>query len=268
MRNKYLLSFFGKWGNDKIFMPGWAFNQYIAGISLAYYKQLSDKPREYTYRLSVGTGFEVNKPYESDLPEGDTRQSGRSLYLNLSGDPARLIFEDYKHLYLEIEMLATFADFKPKDYGYTDTTDFYTLRNYFTVSIKQLNIVNLFDFGTLEAAIGYSNYDISLMRVIPKHRELTDLSSGMPDYKKLDNHIFGQIGIYRTGGLIQHHVTSTFGYNTSRKIFSVGLNLNFMLSNTFGFDIRYVNSNSTENRNTPWLSDSYLVFSPIFRINY
>ena len=71
----------------------------------------------------------------------------------------------------------------------------------------------------------------------------------------------------KNGDVIQHKIDLFFGYNPESYGY-YGFAISVMLSNTFGFDIKMSNSFGLTNVNYLWRMDSYLVFSPIIRINY
>ncbi len=267
-RNKYLISAFGKWGNDKIFLPGWFFNDYVLGARLAYYKQLSDNISDYTYSIWAGTGFETGKPFIMDLPNKDLRASGKSVYFKFSGDPARVIFDNFDKLYFDFELMMTINEFKASEFGSVPLYDFYAIKNYFTFSVRKKEILNLFDFGDLELGFGYSTHDIYHYQVNPPAPDLRDLNDAAAPESPYDHHVMFDLGVSRTGGLLQHDITVTYGYNLTRDINYLGAKAKVMLDDTFGFDARVYYATRLDKNLMPWRTDTYFVFSPVIRINY
>lgn len=267
-RNKYLVSAFGKWGNDRIYLPGWFFSEFAIGGKLSYYKQLGDDESDYTYAISLGTVVSTSKPYKNDLPVKPLKSSGRSVYFKFSGDPARVIFDNFRQLYFDFEMMLTLNEYKNSEFGTMGPLDFYSVRNYYVFSVKKKNILNLFDFGNLEAGAGYSAHNIFHYEIIPGNVNLVDLNDAAAPESPFDHHIFADIGVSKSGGLLQHEIELSYGYNLVRDINYIGIKAKIMLSETFGFDVRYYSAVNTDKTAMPWRTDSYFVFSPVLRINY
>ena len=87
-------------------------------------------------------------------------------------------------------------------------------------------------------------------------------------FDKYTHYPFIEFGVEKIGGLVQHHITTIIGYDFYKKMGYAGVKAKIMVSDILGFDIRYFNSINFQNYNKNWRSDSYLVFSPVLRINY
>lgn len=267
-RNKYTLGFFGKWGADQVFLPGWSSMEYIVGSELSYYKAIASNPDKYSYRVNVGISFPSTIPFVSELPATPLMVSGQAVYFKISGDPLKLFGEDIGDFTVNYEVKYTATTFTPKDLGNTKQIDFFTNRAYFILEGRLKNLYNLGDFGNVEAAVGMSSMDINKFRSVPGSSKTTDLESNKSIIEKLDYMLFVDGGIARTGGLIQHRFHLTLGYSTAGYAV-VGIKSQTMLSGNFGFDIRVMSALGQDKKSFPtWRKDAYIVFSPILRINY
>ncbi|MCF8392945.1 MAG: hypothetical protein K9H06_03510, partial [Melioribacteraceae bacterium] len=237
-RNKYLLSFFGQWGNDKFFLPGWFAPEMYTGLNLTFYDYLTSDPRKYTYSVSVGTGLTTGHTFTSDLPPGRIDKSADNLYAKLSGDIGKFIFDDFEDLYLDIEVCMTYSDYRVADINPVRKYEFYAIRDFFTISATKRNLFNLYDLGMFEAGLGIATHSVHHFEVDPAQTKLTQLDN--KDYMDRFNHfVVASAGINRTGGLIQHNLTTMLGYDVTNGIGYVGANLEVMLSDTFGMMMKF-----------------------------
>lgn len=268
-RNKYLLSLFGMWGNDRIFIPGWYSKEYVAGLKLTYYNTISQNPKNFTYSVSVGASLPSGRPFVGDKTYKPLFISGKSLYFNIIGDPLKFVFDDFEDFQVMLEVKYTMDDYAKKDYGITDSLDFYSNRTYFNIEAKKRNLFNLFDFGQFEIGLGVSNPDINWYRITKRNAKVIDLEAGKKEWTdKFNHHVYLDLGAVRTGGLIQHSTNFIISHNLKDGGY-FGLKTQVMLSENFGFDVRIFSMYGTEKKKmAPWREDSYLVFSPIIRINY
>ena len=260
-QNKYLLSFFGDWGNDNIHFPGWSLQQYFIGSQLTYYSKLPPDPRNYNYSIKFGTGIQTSVPYQTTVPEIPLLQSGMNFYTKLSAS----VFS--KNFFVELEGMATLTDYKISDYKFTEPAKFNSIRNFYSFDLRAIKLANLSDFGELELKAGISTHDFNEYEYNPANGGIVDLIPQKDFMKRFNHFINTSIGVMKNGGIVQHKVDVFFGFNPEKYGY-YGININMMLSNTFGFDIRMSNSFGLTNVNYPWRMESYLVFSPIFRINY
>lgn len=270
-RNKYLLSFFGKWGDDHIMQPGWYANEYIAGSKVTFFSNVSNNQQNYTYSVSLGTNFPASKPYKGTVPAKPLFVSGQALYVKISGDVMKYIDESLTDFDLSVESKYTFVDNKKAlDYGkYLTKFDFYSNKTYFIIELKKRNLFNLFDFGQFEIGGGIGAPDIHHLQYDPASAKITDLDGTKTLFNKFSHFAFVDFGVSRTGGLIQHNLNTLIGYNIQDGFGYFGVKIKVMLSDTFGMDIRYFNTYGVDKKKyAPWRYDSFLVFSPILRINY
>jgi len=269
VRNKYLLSLFGQWGFDKVFLPGWFAPEYVGGLSLTYYDALGGDPSKYTYKLSVGTGVNVSKPFISDLPTLPLYKSGSSAYFKISGDMLKHITEELENFYFEIEGFITYSDYKYKEYGiFSANRDFVAVKNYFNVGIEYREITNMFDFGQLYAGMGISSHDLHKLRIDQATKSVVDLET-IDDFDKFKHFVNFNVGIVNDGGLIQHDIKVLGGYNVIDGWGYYGAAVKAMVSSTFGFEVKVMNNFGigTKTYDARWRGD-YIVFSPILKINY
>lgn len=260
-QNKYLISLFGDWGNENIHFPGWSFQQYLLGLQLTYYKKLPPDPRNYSYLFKIGTGIQTTVPYQTAVPEIPLLISGKNFYTKLS----TTIFN--KNMFVDLEGFMTISDYAISDYEFSHPTRYNSIRNFYSLNLRAIKIMNLADFGELEMSFGVATHDFNEYKYAPASGGIVDLIPYKTFMHRFNHFINSTIGLSKMGGLIQHKITLLFGYNPESYGY-YGFSINFMISDTFGFDIRMRNSFGLENVNYPWRMDSYLVFSPIFRINY
>ncbi len=260
-QNKYLLSFFGDWGNDNIHFPGWSLQQYFLGIQLTYYSKLPPDPRNYSYYFKFGTSLQTGVPYETTVPVNPFLKSGTNLYTKLSAS----VFS--KNFFVDMEGMVTLTDYAVSDFEFTSPTEYYSVRNFYSFGIRAIKMANLADFGDLEFSLGIATHDLNNYEYDPAKGGIVDLIPQKDFMDRFNHFINGSIGVTKMGGLVQHKIDLFVGYNPENYGY-YGFSLNMMLSDTFGFDIRMSNAFGMDNVKYPWRMDSYLVFSPVFRINY
>jgi len=270
-RNKYLLSIFGKWGDDHTMQPGWYANEYIVGSKVTYFSNISNNQQNYTYSISLGTNMPASKPFVGTAPLKPLYVSGKALYVKISGDFLKYIDESLTDFDLSIESKYTFVDnLKTLDYGKKTTKfDFYSNKTYFVLEVMKRNLFNLFDFGDFELGGGIGAPDIHHLQYDPAVTKIKDLDGTKTLFSKFSHFAFVDFGVARNGGLVQHHLNTMIGYNVQGGFGYFGVKMKVMLSDTFGMDIRYFNTYGVDKKKyDPWRYDSFLVFSPILRINY
>ena len=270
-RNKYLLSFFGKWGEDRIMQPGWYANEYIVGSKVTFFNNISNNPQNYAYSVSLGTNMPASTPFKGTAPAKPLYVSGKALYIKISGDVMKYIDESLTDFDLSVETKYTFVDnLKTLDYGKKLAKfDFYSNKTYFVMELKKRNLFDLFDFGQFELGGGIGSPDIHHFQYDPAVKKITDLDGKKSWTDKFSHFAFVDFGISRTGGLIQHNLNTLIGYNVADGFGYFGVKMKVMLSDTFGMDVRYFTTYGVDKKKyAPWRYDSFLVFSPILRINY
>ncbi len=262
-RNKYLVSLFGDWGNDAIHYPGWTMQQLFVGGKLTYYNNLPPTPRYYSYALKFGTGLPTNTPYVTAVPKTPFLQSGNSAYGGLS------VAFLHNKIYVDLDGMMTFTDYSLSDYDYDfgqNPVDFFSLRNFFSLTVRALDLYNLSDFGDLNVSLGVATHDINKYQYNPG-QGIVDKEPKKEFFDRFNHFVNASVGITKEGGLIQHNIEFFVGYSPDSYGY-FGIKLQVMLSNTFGLDVRMHNSFGLDTDKYPWRMDSYLVFSPIIRINY
>ena len=267
-RNKYLLSFFGKWGQDYILLPGWFSSDYIVGSKLNFRDVLSQDPNSYMYEIAVGLALPAGKPYTSVLPKRSLMRSGESIYFKISGQPLKYLNVDFDKFFINLEGLITVTDYTRKEFKPKSVYEFTSIRDYLVFKINKKDLFNLFDFGQFEMALGVSTHSIFNYKVDPKVSNLIDLQPTVGWTDKFSHILFTEMGIEKRGGLMQYSLSAIFGQNIVDKYNYVGVNAKAMLSDTFGFEMKYYTSLQLDKLKIPYRADTYFVFSPIFRINY
>lgn len=267
-RNKYLLSLFGKWGEDYIFLPGWFSSDYILGAKLNFRDVLTQDPNNYMYELAVGIAVPAGKPFTSVLPSKSILRSGESIYFKISGQPLKYMNVDFDKFFVNLEGMFTVTDFNRSDFKPKAVFEFTSIRDYLVFKLNKKDLFNLFDFGQFEFALGVSTHSIFNYIVDPASANLIDTSPKTDWTNKFSHFVFSEIGIEKRGGLMQYSLSALFGQNIVDDYNYVGVNARAMLSDTFGVEMKYYTALKFDKIKYPYRSDTYFVFSPIFRINY
>ncbi len=266
-RNKYLMSFFGKWGLSRIFLPGWYFPEYIAGARLTYFDALGDNENNYNYSIAAGLGLTATTPFESEVPKVPLYKSGQSFYFKISGDMFKSFTDDMEGLFLDLEGFVTIDEYSRKDIGLKRNTEFYSIRNAFSVHVVYKNLFNFFDFGNFKVGGGFASHDINKYRLRTTAAKLLDISENTDQFDRFEHLLLFDFGIENKGGLIQHDLTVDFGFNPIGGYGFMGVKMNAMLSSSFGVDVKFYDSFGLEG-DYLWRTAPMIVFSPVLRINY
>lgn len=269
-RNKYLVSLFGQWGNERIGLPGWYHPDYVMGFKVAYEDSLVNNKEVISYTGMVGVGIPAQQP---DLGI-DTGFGGRKLihtatpfFLKFVGKPFGPVWSGIADWELQSTFLFSIGVNKAADFNYTDTTKFYSTRNYIDIFFKKNDITRLSDFGTLSAGFGFSAFDTKLYEFIPNATNLAVLQG--PDKNGFKFALNTEATLANEGSVLSHNFTLQLNYNFSEKLVLFGVKFSALISNTVGFDLRIVSPILAGAKTLPaYRSDTYLVFSPIIRINY
>ncbi len=265
-RNKYLVSLIGKWGDNRIFLPGWYSPQYTVAFQLAYHKILSSDPRDYTYKVALGTSIESGKPYIKDMPKQPLFKSADDIYFKISGNLSEYIFPSFPKVYMNLEGQLSYNDYKNNVFGFAKTTQFFSIRDYFELNFVKRDLVNVFDLGMLQAGLGVSTFSTYHYEVDPTKTKLLDLDKKTA-FDKFTHFFNVDVGLSKRGGLLQHETNLTVSYGSEGYGY-VGVDVNFMINDTFGFIAGFYSGFSLNQTKFPYKTDKYLVFSPVIRINY
>ncbi|MCF8240049.1 MAG: hypothetical protein K9J16_01580 [Melioribacteraceae bacterium] len=265
-KNKYLISFVGKWGNDNIVLPGWYYPNFIVGAKVTYIDYLiNNKPHD-TYSATVGIGLDARQPtFQYDEDEFGKRlfSSGSNLYFKLTGNPLTFINPTWRDYDFNLEGAFALTEFNTDNFNLGYISKFYSTRNYVTLNGKYKNITNLMGLGWVDAGVGLAMHDVYNYLFDPRSVTLDQLNSGF----KFGVNLEGSLNNYT--GLLQHNVGVQVNYNFSESYGYLGLKTHFMLSNSIGFDFKIFGSFTTSSEPLPFYRlESYLVFSPVIRINY
>ena len=262
-QDKYLLSIFEQWGSDEIYFPGWTMQQYFVGGQLTHYKKLPSDQRNYTYNIGIGTGIEKTGGIFDFTAPNPLLKSGDNILLRLSSS----IFE--KDLFLDFEGMVTMNDYEKDHYDFDSVANFYSIRNYFSLKFRSIKMFNVGDLGQFEASLGVSTYDMNQYQYRPDQDEIIDLIQYKDFLKRFNNLVNLEFGVSKIGGLLQHELHLMVGISPDQYGF-YGAKIKFMISDTFGIDVRFAKSFGLETAKyyQPWRDDAYIVFSPVLRINY
>jgi len=193
--------------------------------------------------------------------------SGTNLYFKAQGNPLRLFWDDMLDIEVTLQGLLSLTQYKTKDFKINYLTQFYSQRNYMAFFIRKKELLNFSEVGALGVGLGISSYDIYHFLLDPDQIKLTDLETN--NKGKFKNNLLAEVFISGEGGLLAHNISTLFSYDITESYGFLGFKMFFMLNNTIGFDFRYFTSYRFSTKPLPFYrSNSYLVFSPVIRINY
>lgn len=266
IQNKYLLSFFGKWGNDNLMIPGWFASDYIGGLKLTYKKDILK--RNSIYSLAIGTNFKSGDPFPNIMPSKPIFFSGRSIYFDFWGNLK-------KDLNLNIEGKFRIQEYTRQKYHYISQRHrvFYTVKNYMVLNLEINKLTSIplpggATFGTLNATVGFSFFDLEHLQFIPTEINIIHLDNVDENiFKRIQKNFNIDFSIKSPEGFFKYQINPLFiNYNLGNKYGYLGIKLKALLNDTFGIDVRFFRKFSG---NIPaWRNNYYIVFSPILRINY
>ncbi len=266
-RNKYLVAFWGKWGIEEVYYPGWTLPQYFFGAELTYYKVLPDDPQDYTYKVAIGTSTTSAETYVSALPKVKLMKSANDINFKINGDLLSFVSPKLKGYYIDLSGSFAYQYYKGNDLNLPDTTSFYSVRDYFNFSVTKRKIFNLFHLGEFMAGGGISTFSIRHLKYIPGRHDLIYLDN-LDFFNSFSHFVNLKFGVERYGGLVQHHLIFNVGYNVTDGYGVAGVDVQAMLNDTFGFRIIYNTFLGIDLNKVPYRTDSQIVFSPIIKINY
>ncbi len=266
-RNKYLVSYMGRWGNDYILIPGWYYPNYVAGIKITYIDYLINSEPYRTYSFEAGIGFTAHQPeFEfSPLSGGKLYSTGSNLYFKFEGNPLNIFMDNVNNYYFELFTSFAVTQYPAKYFNLEYISKFYSTRNYFALVGHYKNIFNVMDLGWLNASVGISGFDIYNYLYNPKYSNLIDLD---PDKAKFKYNINLEASLANAPGLLQYNAAFQWNINVNDGYTYFGIKTRVMLGSTIGFDFKYYSGFSFSGNLPFYRQKSYLVFSPIIRINY
>jgi len=268
-KNKYLISAFGRWGYDKMVMPGWFSPTYNAGLRVTYIDRiLNNRPND-VFTFDIGMGIPVSQPFVDKLvPHGKRHfMTGQNIYMNLKGNFLRYASEYWRDYDLNLEASLALSTFEPGQIKHvSELSNISSIRNYFNIGLERKNFVDLETFGYLGANLGFGLYEVQDYNLDPSKPQLTELP--MPNGK---SKFFVQAaGLFtKEDALFSYTFKPTVFYNVSESNLFYGFNLSFLISNSYGFEFKYYSGVVIgSDPMAAYRDGSYVVFSPMIRINY
>ncbi|GJQ33049.1 MAG: hypothetical protein HBSAPP04_18880 [Ignavibacteriaceae bacterium] len=268
-KNKYLISAFGRWGYDNIAIPGWFSPALNAGIRVTYIDRiLNNRPND-VFTFDVGMGIPVSQPFVDKLvPHGKRHfMTGQNIYINLKGNFLRYAGDYWKDYDILLEGSFSLNTFEPGQIKHvSELSNISSVRNYFNLGIERRNFVDLESFGFLGAALGFGLYDVQDYTLDPSQPALIELPAAGGKSKFF---VQAQGIISKDDALFAYTLAPTLFFNTAETNLYYGFNLSFLISNSFGFTFKFYNGTALGSDPLPgYRGDTYVVFSPIIRINY
>ncbi len=266
-RNKFLVSFSGVWGNDKIVIPGWYYPNYIAALRVTYIDYLINSMPHYAYSLEVGTGISSHHPELQTNVSNEVKlfNTGNNLYFKFEGNPLTLFMRNVDNYYFELAGSFSISEFPASAYNLDYVAKFYSTRNYFVFNFTYKNILPVLNIGWLNGSASFSMFDIYNYLYSPKYTQLIDLE---PDASKFKYNLDLEASITNYEGMLHFNTALMLNYNFSDNYSYLGLKGKFMLTNTVGFEFKYFVGIPFSGHLPYYRQGSYILFSPILRINY
>ncbi len=270
LHNKYTAAFFARWGNDYIDFPGWFYPDIFTGFRISYINYLKNNEKYITYSLELGYSLPSREPILDFSADGFGPRlfhSGTMLYVRLFGNPLHLI--DPKLNNLEISLGGAFAitEYNTSQYNVNYVSQFYSNRNFFVLSAKYKDIFPILNLGWFYAGGAIATYDIYHYLLDPNASKLKLLNKSPRG--NFEHIITAQAGISANNSLLVHDISLFLSFNVVKTITYVGIKTHFMLNNQIGLDFEYMTTLGIASSTLPFYKrDSYIVFSPIIKINY
>jgi len=263
--SEYRLSLIGLMGNEELNLPFWYTSSIVAGLRLDYRDDLRILDRTYEkFTLFAGPVIPVNFSVPLADPAGSNplirprilQSSGGGVYLKGTWVPRYGWPDAGQFIQLGLETSLSLSE--KERYASDIPPTFYSIRNSLTASAFWKHAEGIFDLG-----LGASWHDLVHYRQItPPDRHLTTVEPTESHYLP-----FIQAGISGDGPLVQFSVSTRLNCDlTDRFAFFVVKSM-ITLNSAFGIDIQYYKALNTD-RLPPWHYDSYLLVSPLIRINY
>lgn len=268
-KNKYLISAFGKWGYDKIKIPGWFSPTYNVGLRVTYIDRiLNNRPND-IFTFDIGMGVAVSQPFVDKLvPHGKRHfMTGQNLYFNAKGNFLKYAGDYWRDFDLNLEASLTLNTWEPGQIKHvSEVSNISSIRNYFNLGLERKNFLDLNGFGYLGANLGFGLYEVKNYNLDPSQPNLTEIPSANSSSK-----FYVQAsGIFsKDDPLFTYAFEPVVYYNIAESNLYYGVNLSFLISNSFGFSFKYYSGVVIGSDPLPTYRDeAYVVFSPMIRINY
>jgi len=270
LHNKYTISFFTKWGNDYFNFPGWFYPDVFAGFRVSYINYLKNNEKYITYSLEMGYSLPARQPvldFNRDAFGPRLFHSGTMLYLRLFGNPLHLITPKLDKLEISLGGAFSITQYKTNQFNVDYISQFYSNRNFFFLSARYKDIFPVLNLGWFYAGGAIASYDIYHFLLDPRVSKLIPLNNSS---KGNFEHVLTVMGgISANNSLLVHDISLMLSYNVVKSFAYIGIKTHFMLNNQIGLDFEYMTSFLSGKGGLPFYKkDTYIVFSPIIKINY
>jgi len=264
-KNKFLLSFTGKWGEDYIVQPGWYSPHYIISSKITFIDRITNFNPHKTYSFEVGVGVTTHQPnLGNSIVNNQFYSSGIPIYFSFNGNPLTLFSKNYnlEKFNFGLSFALALTQFQTSDYDVDYLSKFYSNRNYFTVMAEYKNFYHFMDIGWLNAAAVISGYDVYSYFLNPKYKELLLIDDKFNYNLNLETYLSNPTGLlsYKAGALVNFNFSEGTSY--------LGIKTLFMITNRFGVDFRFFTGFAFSGDLPYYRNSTYLLVSPIIRINY
>ncbi len=259
---RWYISTFGNFGVDAINLPLWARGTATVGLRAKHRGIFLEKGRDYDL-LSIHVGWE--EPTNFSIPTGTALSntfkqpklvgSSSSIFLKALYNPNwNLPGGQYDEWGLEASI--SVIPKGPREFSRWLPVDFYTIRNYLTLSTKANQIWSLVDAG-----VGITWHDLDYISRISATNSVRELQPTKYNYVP-----YFEGGISQNWELLQFALSGRINYNLNEKFGFMAWNARVTITNSFGIDFRY--HRAFPGSLPVWQSRDYMVISPIIHITY
>ncbi|MBE2281081.1 MAG: hypothetical protein IAE91_11870 [Ignavibacteriaceae bacterium] len=268
-KNKYLIGISGKWGYDNIALPGWYSPTFNLGTKVTYIDRiLNNKPAD-VFEFEGGIGLPIQQTIlDKDIYTGKRlHYTGASVYFNFTGNFLRYIGPEYGKYNLSLEGALALSTLGPTEINSVHTvTTIYSQRNLLSLTATRRDFLELSSFGHLGAILGVGIYDIGQYLTDDTQVTLTEVPQADG---KLRYYVNAAMTIGKDDALFAYSLEPSFMYNIKESNAYFGFKASLLINNSFGFTFKFYSGIDLGSAGLPaYRSDSYIVFSPILRINY
>jgi hypothetical protein len=269
-KNKYLVSFFSKWGNDYILFPGWYYPDIFPGVKVSYIDHLKNNEPYLSYSVEIGFGIPVKQTmleFNKDVYGPRIFHSGSNIYFNIFGNPFRLFTHKLDNLDLTLTGMFSITTYKSSNYHLNYKSQFYANRDFISFVARYNDILEIMNLGWFYASLGLTSYDIYHYLLDPNVSDLVQINPSPSG--NFEHMLSVDFGLSEYTGLLIHDIATQFSYNITKSYGYAGVKAHFLLSNVIGLDFKFFTSFGISQAKMPFFRrDTYIIFSPIIKINY
>ncbi|HLP15020.1 MAG TPA: hypothetical protein VK470_02110 [Bacteroidota bacterium] len=259
---RWYLSVFGNFGVEAINLPMWSRGTGVVGLRAKHKGLFLEKGRDYDL-LSIHVGWE--EPEFFSIPAG-TGLENIFKEPKLVGTSSNIFLKALYNpnwnipggRYDEWGFEASIAVIPKGRYELSrrSPNQFYSIRNYITLSSKANRIWGLVDLGA-----GITWHDLDYLTKLSNNHLLKELEPTQYHYVP-----YFEAGVSQHWDLLQFALSGRVDYNLREHFGFLAWNARITVSDAFGIDFRY--HRALPGEIPVWQSRDYIVISPIIHISY